>query len=246
MRALFRFTSAGLAFALMISVSVIAQDKGGSRARDLFIKKRADAMQIVLLKAEGSELVPISPNTEFKGGDQIKIAFQSNFEGYIYLINVTPGGKKRVLFPYADSSSNAVKPNRRYEFPPGNDIIEFDGKEKGTEVLQVIMSRDRIQLLEDAIRNSEGYLGESAASAAAELQNGIVGGQVSNVLPETGPGGVRSRNVIIAPGQDKNPQGSVVAIDDGDRPGKNSSGKVVAATLKPGEVAKFELRLKHN
>jgi hypothetical protein len=243
-----RFTSACAALAILVSVSIFAQDKSGTRARDLFVKKRADAMQIVLLKAEGSRLVPISPNREFKGGDQIKIAFESNFQGYIYLINVTPGGKKKVLFPSADSTGNAVQPNQRYEFPPGNDIIEFDGQEKGTEVLQVIMSRDRVPLLDDAIKNSEGYLGESAASAAAELQNGLVSDKVANVLPESGPGSVRARNVIIAPGQDKNPQGSVVAIDDSAQSGKggSTSGEVVAATLKPGEVARFELRLKHN
>jgi hypothetical protein len=242
MRATIRITGACLALALVMSVSIFAQDKGGTRARDLFIKKRADAMQIVLLKAEGSRLVPTSPNTEFKSGDQIKIAFESNFQGYIYLVNVTPGGKKRVLFPYADSTDNAVRPNQRYEFPPGSAIIEFDDREKGTEVLQIIMSRDRVPILEDAIKKSEGLLGDTVESAAAELQNGIVSDKVAKVLPDKGPGSVRARNVIIAAGQDKNPQGSVVAIDNEDR----SSGKVVAATLKPGEVARFELRLKHN
>ncbi|HSE97945.1 MAG TPA: DUF4384 domain-containing protein [Blastocatellia bacterium] len=247
MRAMLRFTSVSIALALLISVSISAQEQSGTRARDLFIKKRADAMSIVLLKAEGARFVPTSPNTEFKGGDQIKIAFESNFQGYIYLVNVTPRGRKQVLFPYADSASNVVKPNQRYEFPPGGDIIEFDGKEKGTEVLQVIMSRERIKLLEEAVKNSQGYLGESAASVAAELQNGITGDKVAEVIPETGQGGVRSRNVIIAAGQDKNPQGSVVAIEDTDKPsGGSSSSKIKPATLKPGEIARFELRLKHN
>jgi hypothetical protein len=247
MRALARILSAPAALVMLISVSIIAQSSDGTRARDLFIKKRADAMQIVLLKAEGERLVPASPSTEFKSGDQIKISFESNFEGYIYLINVTPGGKKQVLFPYADSASNAVRPNQRYDFPPGSDIIEFD-EEKGTEVLQVIMSRDRVPLLDEAIKKSNGYLGESAASAAAELQSGLVSEKTAAVLPEKGPGSVRSRNVIIAAGQDKNPQGSVVAIDDTTPSGKgaSSSGKIVAATLKRGEVATFELRLKHN
>jgi hypothetical protein len=236
-----RITGACLALPLVMSVSTFSQDKGGTRARDLFIKKRADAMQIVLLKAEGSRLVPASPDTEFKSGDQIKIAFESNFQGFIYLVNVTPGGKKRVLFPNADLTNNEVRPNQRYEFPPGDSTIAFDD-EKGTEVLQIIMARDRVPLLEDAVKKSEGLLGDTAASAAAELQNGLVSDKVANVLPEKGPGSVRSRNVIIAAGQDKNPQGSVVAIDTDDR----TSGKVATAKLKPGEVARFELRLKHN
>ena len=46
MRALVRILSATTALVMMISVSIIAQSSDGTRARDLFIKKRADAMQI--------------------------------------------------------------------------------------------------------------------------------------------------------------------------------------------------------
>jgi hypothetical protein len=47
---------------------------------------------------------------------------------------------------------------------------------------------------------------------------------------------VRARDIILAPGKDKDKSGSVVAI-----PENGGSGK-----LKPGEIAPFELRLKHN
>src|SRR5687768_4967512 len=73
-----------------------------SRARGLFVSKKSDAMSILVQKVEGGLLVPVDPSSEFKAGDQIKIQFQSNFEGYIYIVNIEPNGKRKVLFPYTE------------------------------------------------------------------------------------------------------------------------------------------------
>ncbi|MCI0486247.1 MAG: DUF4384 domain-containing protein [Blastocatellia bacterium] len=232
--------TAGLLAVSLMAVGSAAQNKkytdDDERTRGLFVNKGADAMRVIILKAEEEGLVPVDPSHPFKEGDQIKVAFESNFNGYIYLVNITPEGKKTVLFPYADGSNNQVRANRRYEFPPGGDMIEFDN-EQGTEVLQVIMSRERIALLDEAIKKSAGNLGESAASAAAELQAGISIEPASKVLPDKGESAVRSRDIKFAAGRDKDPEGSVVAISgDG-----NGSGK-----LKKGEAGVYEIRLKHN
>ena len=240
MKAMIRILSISLMATALMAVVVPAQNKGHKddeeRTRGLFVNKEADAMRLVLLKAEENGLVPVDPGHTFKEGDQIKLAFESNFDGYIYLVNVTPGGKKSVLYPYDETSGNRVRPNRRYEFPPGGDMIEFDD-EKGTEVLQVIMSRERIAFLDSAIKNSSGDLGESAASVAAELQAGISNEEVTKVLPDEGKSGVRSRDIKFAAGRDKDPEGSVVAISgDGN----------MSAKLKKGEAGVYEIRLKHN
>ena len=204
------------------------------RARGLFISKRADAMSIVVYKNEGGTLVPVDPSNEFKAGDLIKLQLQSNFEGYIYVVNIQPSGKRRVLFPYPEASNNAVRPDERYDIPPGSDAIEFDN-EKGTEVLQVIMSRGRIPYLDAALKEPEGWLSESASSAASELQAGIVK-KVTPVVPQDGASKLRSRDIILAAGKDKDSKGSVVAVPDNGGGGK----------LKSGEMASFEVRLKHN
>jgi len=207
-----------------------------TRARGLFLNKNkhSDAMSILVLKRDGETLVPVDPSNEFKAGDQIQIQFQSNFDGYIYVVNIAPSGKRRVLFPYPEASDNAVREGERYDIPPGGSTIEFD-QEKGTEVLQVIMSRDRIPYLDAALKDPEGYLSDSASSAAAELQGGI-SKKVTPVLPKDEGSKVRSRDIILAAGKDKDSQGSVIAIPDNGGGGK----------LKPGEIAPFELRLKHN
>jgi hypothetical protein len=237
-----------LTFALTVALFIptsFAQKNDEARTRALFVNKKSDAMMVLLLKQEGNQLVPADPASEFKEGDQIKIQFESNFEGFVYLVNIQPNGKKKILFPYDLASGNSIVANRRYDFPPGRDLIQFDN-EKGTEILQVIMSRDRIALLDDAIKNSNGELGESAASAAAELEGGISTEKTTDVVPEGGENGVRSRNITIAQGRDKNPQGSVVAIEDKPASGKTpAAGEVNTGRLKKGEIAKFELRLKH-
>ena len=211
------------------------KESEASRARGLFINKKSDAMSILVFKVTNGTLVPVDPSNEFKAGDQIKIQFQSNFEGYIYVVNIEPNGKRKVLFPQPDSSDNAVQPGVLYYIPPGTSAIEFDN-EKGIEVLQVIMAKTRIPYLDAALTEPGQYLSQSAAGAAAELQGGIAK-KVTPVVTPTEGNKVRSRDIILAPGKDKDENGSVVAIPDSGSAG----GK-----LKPGEIAPFEIRLKHS
>jgi len=239
MKRLTRFILASLAATTLIATAG-AQARGvrrqneASRARGLFIHKTSDAMSILVLKVAEGTLIPVDPSSEFKAGDQIKIQFQSNFEGYIYVVNIAPSGKSRLLVPSPEATDNAVHSDERYDFPLGGNAIQFD-EEKGTEVLQVIMSRGRIPYLDAALKEPEQYLSESASSAAAELQSGITK-KVIPVIPEgEGSSKVRSRDIILAPGKDKDTTGSVVAIPD-----NGSGGK-----LKAGEIAPFEIRLKH-
>ena len=107
--------------------------------------------------------------------------------------------------------------------------IGFDD-EKGTEVLQVIISRDRIDFLENAIKNGDCCeennhckceLSASAASAAAELasnaakqqKGGIVVNNIQAVVPENSSSGVRARGITLVQGKDKK-GGSYVAIEN--------------------------------
>ncbi len=240
MKTVMRFTLVALAAIALIATSA-AQGKGrkkddeAAHARGLFISKKSDAMSILVLKVADGTLVPVDPSSEFKAGDLIKIQFQSNFEGYIYVVNIAPSGKRRLLVPSLEATDNAVRSDERYDFPLGGSAIEFD-KEKGTEVLQVIMSRDRIPYLDAALKEPEGNLSDSASSAAAELQGGIAK-KVTPVVPQgEGSSKVRSRDIILAAGKDKDSNGSVVAIPDEGGKGR----------LKSGEIAPFEIRLKHN
>lgn len=208
--------------------------------RALFVKKRADAMHVSFLKG-GRE---IDPGQVFKAGDEIEVKYESNFNGYIYLVNITPKNQRFLIFP-------CIR-------PPGFNItvdkgttqtVGFDD-EKGTEVLQVILARERIDFLENAIKSdccadpTKCELSASAASAAAELasnaakqqKGGIAVNDVLAVVPENRSSGIRARGITLAQGKKG---GSYVAIE-------NSSSSQDDSKLKAGRYVVFEIRLNHN
>ncbi|KAF0249484.1 MAG: hypothetical protein FD167_1114 [bacterium] len=246
MRQLYYLTILLIALCVM-NLTTFAQSK---RARGLFVNGQADAIHILILKKiDENKFAPVDPARAFQRGEQIKITFESNFDGYVYVVNVTPGGKKRVLFPF-NKESNHIVHGQRYELPSLNTFV-FD-EEKGTEIVQVIMSRETIAFFDQAVKNSQGELGETASSAAAELSNpntkapksGIVTENVTSVLPQTGAGAMRQRGIILSPGKDKATEGTYIAIPDKSTDRGQTKDKE-ASRLKANEVAVFEIRLQH-
>jgi len=236
-----------LAFDGKVSTDKKKDEKEEARTRALLVKVdkgEVDGLRIKILKSENDTLTPVDPAKDFKSGDKIRVAFESNFDGFVYIVNVTPGGKTKVLYPYTHEGNNMVSKGQRYEFP-GEGLIEFDD-EVGTEVLQVYMSRERIKSFDEAIKNPNGEMGTTAASAASELagnktatpppaqteQSGVVADNANSVLPTEGEGAVRTRKIRLAPGKDQ----EKVAIPE-------NNGTPVK--MKNGEVALFEIRLKH-
>lgn len=242
MRTFTRVTIALMIVAGLLPFDASAQNKAGARSRAIVNKNyedgKTDGLRILIYKVEAGHLAPVDPSREFRQGDDIKVAFESNFAGYVYFVNVSPGGKSRVIFPFTGESDNVVRSRQRYELPRSG-VLAFD-EEKGVETLQVIMSKERIQVLDDAVKNSNGELGSSAASAAAELSSngksakgGLVSENIAVALPQTG---ARTRGVKLSPGRDRDEKGSLVYIPDTKGKGGN---------LKSGEIAVFEIRLKH-
>jgi hypothetical protein len=238
-----KFTITVLLALSQLSLLTMAQDKATNlRQRGIQLKEdyqsgKVDGMRVLVLKSENGNFVPVDPARIFRPGDEIRVAFESNFDGYVYVVNVSPGGKKRVIFPgtQAATSSNVIRARQPIELPPTSFIFD---KETGTEILQVIMSRQPIAVLDTAVKNSGGEL-QSASSAAGELSansaRGLVSKNVAMVLPQGT--GIQARGVFLAQGKDRDKTGSVVAIADD----KQSDGR-----LKPGEIASFEIRLQHN
>lgn len=240
-------TQIRLAVALLLASGQLlgataAQNQTPLRQRGIQLKEdfnagKVDGMRVLVLKSESGNFVPVDPGRVFTQGDEIRVAFESNFDGYVYIINVSPDGKKRVIFPgtHAANSSNVIRARQRVELPRTSFVFD---KESGTEILQVIMSREPIAALDAAVKESKGEL-QSASSAAAELsasaQRGIVSDSAINVLPQQA--GIRARGVFLAAGKDNDKTGTVVAIADEKR---------ADARLKSGEVASFEIRLQHN
>ncbi|HEY6332652.1 MAG TPA: DUF4384 domain-containing protein [Blastocatellia bacterium] len=229
-----------LMIVLCIAAAAFAAAPGfGQSARSRAIEARydsgaVDGMRVTVLKSEAGRFVPVDAGRQFKKGDEIKIAFESNFEGYVYIVNVSPTGKKKVLFPNSQTGNNAIIPRQQYELPSGG-VMFFDN-ETGVEVLQVMMSREPIALYEQAVRDSGGALGESSASVAAEFSSVGKTGVVVSDLATPEPG-LRSRGLELAPGSDKTDKSTTLIAN----PDKTT--KMVK--LGKGELAMFEIRLKH-
>src|SRR5258708_1553200 len=121
----------------------------------------SDGMSIRIL-LETDRLTPVRASRIFKTGERIRIEFKNNFDGYAYIVNVTPGGKKRVLFPHGSETDNRIVANQAY-----SQSLTFD-EEKGTETLEVIMSRVPIQVLHVAINTLNGELNDSQSAAVPQ------------------------------------------------------------------------------
>ena len=234
-----------LAFGVLGAAAFGQKQSSSQRTRELMVKVdsgEVDGLTIKVLKKKGEQFVPVDAASVFKTGDSIKLAFHSNFNGYVYIVNVTPGGKKKVLFPYDVQAgaeiNNTVTRGQEYQLPR-NGTWDFN-EEVGVEVLQVYFSRDRVKMFDDAINNTQGNLGASAASAASELSSKnttkpSTGGISTDVAPAwqgEEAGGIRTRKIRLAPGK----ASEKVAIPE-------DNGKPIKMTS--GDVAVFEIRLKH-
>ena len=217
-------------------------DDAGMRARALFIKKRSDAMRVIVLKDD----VAVDPSRNFRQGEEIQVKFRSNFDGYAYVVNVTPGGRKRLLFPCSRSRNNRVIVGAENVLPSAAHGFVFDA-EPGAETLMVIMSRTPVAELDAALAACctsatqdccDRFVCDlnDTTSKAVDLLAGAAPGQVQGIAApaSTASAGARSRGIILAPGRDKNKAETFVAVEDKE-----------GGRLQSGKVAVFYVRLKH-
>lgn len=233
-------------------ITVLAQSTDTVRTRAMFTKKKADGLEIKVMRNDNGQFVLVDPGQEFRAGDEIRVQFRSNFAGKVYFVNVAPSGISRVIY------QRQILANEMNDLPANPDVITFD-KETGVEVLKIVMARQPVPVFEEALKKSNGELGKSAASVADELAghesktgNKLHTENVGIVQPDNKSGmrcrglelalgsGIRCRGLELAPGNEKKGEGAVaVAIPD-DKSRDKKSGE-----LKAGEVAVLELRLKH-
>lgn len=72
--------------------------------------------------------------------DQFKIAFRTDYDGYVYVLMIGSGGDACRLFPHPDiEQSEQVRGARKYEVPLGDRWYELDDR-PGTETIYVIAS----------------------------------------------------------------------------------------------------------
>ena len=179
----------------------------------------------------------VSPNDIFKDGDRLRISLESNFDGYVYLVNIEPNGNKFLSFPSRDAkdNNNRVTTGTPIWMPP-QDPLTFAGA-KGLETLRIIVSKNPINFYEEGYKIwTEGQIPETERdneSLKGNTRGVIIREKV--LIPAPMKGKILARKIDLAP-PDKNSKEAVIAIPkDNNSDGKMNDQPVV-----------FEIRLKHN
>lgn len=234
-----------LAFVALASITAYAQEgkQSGTRSRDIELAYDGDKVDAMRYTINKLIAVPVHVTEEFKTGDEIRVALESNFDGFVYVLHASPGGKTRLLFPDPRSKDNVVRAR-----VPLNLNLMFT-KETGSEVLKVYMSRQPIPLFDKTLKiamdksSSRVYLEGAALLEAEELARnankppqGNAAKDSTPVLAQNGPATTRPRGVELYLGEDNTKKESIIAVDK-----ENGDGH-----LKNNDIAFYEIRLKHN
>lgn len=102
--------------------------------------------RLIQQSPDGTE-VDVDTATTFHSGDKLKLAFESNIDGYLYVASQGSSGNWTVLFPspQINGGRNAIKRAEEYGVPPDGWFM-FDAT-TGTEHLFVFLSREPLDQL---------------------------------------------------------------------------------------------------
>ncbi len=171
---------------LLAATFTLAQsDEQVRDVQKVYKNAQAPGLEVtVFLQEKDGSLTAVSPEREFHKGEHVKIRIESNFRGYLYIVNHGASGNKSLLFPDG-KESNLIHPGKIYLLPSTYDLA-FDEK-AGFETLQVIVAPQRLAFLDAALKQPEGRLTPNQIDAVAAYwsdstpeQSGISGGPSAN------------------------------------------------------------------
>lgn len=86
----------------------------------------------------------VSPSTIFVGGSRIRLGFNANRAGYLYIVNLGSSGRVTTIFPSAATDNNQVQAGLVYQIPQQTGkSMRFDTT-PGEEVILVVLAESRI------------------------------------------------------------------------------------------------------
>lgn len=101
----------------------------------------------VIQRSPSGDERDVDPDTTFHSGDRVRFAFESNVDGYLYVVQQGSSGKWTVLFPnpQINGGRNAIQRFQRYLFPSQTWLLFNDTP--GTEQILVIVSKQPLEEL---------------------------------------------------------------------------------------------------
>jgi hypothetical protein len=121
-----------------------AGGEAGEGAKMVQAGLRPLSLGFTIFQKERDRLTYADPAQDFRTGDRLAIAFESNADGYLYLFNSTGDAKTPVMiFPSAsiDEGANALSTHTYETFPSEVDAGFVFTDPPGTERLFVVFSR---------------------------------------------------------------------------------------------------------
>jgi hypothetical protein len=210
-----------------------------------FENPQANAVRVTLLKLTEAGRVPVSPSESLKLGDQLQLDFYSNFDGYVYILHVSPLGRATVVFP---DSHGTRKVKANYRSMAAMKRFELRINEKGVHTLQVVMSANRLQVLEEALEKKGGQLGQASTAGQDTRELGFDCASFLSLVQvphrpvsvaSDGSGNQAGALAMVLPGQIANQPGAAPELCR-----DLSAEQVKGDRLKGTEVAVFEIRFK--
>jgi serine/threonine protein kinase len=98
----------------------------------------------ILQRLENGQEISVDTSTTFRSGDSVRFAFESNSDGYLYVVSEGSSGQWLMLFPSPEinGGSNAIKAFEDY-LVPSDRWFTFEGP-PGTERVFVFLSREPV------------------------------------------------------------------------------------------------------
>jgi len=135
----------------------------------------------ILLRTPDCDVEEVDSSHTFVSGDKIRLQFEANVDGYLYVVQKGSSGGGTVLFPDSriNGGDNHVTRGIRYSVPPRPWSISFD-QNPGEELLTVILSKSPLK---------------SIPQQAQGANEGSV--SVTSVIDELNRQSVRSRDLVL-------------------------------------------------
>ncbi len=109
---------------------------------------RPTGLRYRMTQQSGGTEVDVDPATAvFRNGDKVRLSFESNIDGFLYVVTEGSSGRWAVLFPHPDSNGgmNRIRHSEEYIVPPDG-WFRFDG-DPGTEKVFVVLSKEPLSQL---------------------------------------------------------------------------------------------------
>jgi len=124
---------------------------------------------VPVTKSTGYDPIKFSQGVMLKSGDQFRVNFKTDNDGYVYVINFDGSGKSQILFPHPEAGvTNFVKGGQAYEIPSSTANWYYLDDVVGQEMLYVIASPFKITNLDALVtdlRQGKGGAQETLKNA---------------------------------------------------------------------------------